>query len=176
MQVVWISKGLRAARYHQIKLPPSVTCGVTCNGNPTPVPTPLKIVIPGEMAQNQQLLPPQLDSPLKANSPLNFNQLPTSQTSPPETPITSSITTRPRKLRSNSIEPLALESATDTPKANRASKRSANKEASDTTKAKSAKESSREVKATSSRSKSKKRDILAVRVLPQPQSFHSPFL
>ena len=160
MQVVWISKGLRAARYHQIKLPPSVTCGVTHNESPTPVPSALSIVIPGEMAQNQQLLPPQLDS--------NFNQLPTSQTSPPETTITSSITTRPRKLRSNSIEPLAPESATDPQKANRASKQSANKEAADTTKPKSAKKSSREVKTTSSRSKSKKkRDILAVRVLPQ---------
>ena len=169
MQVVWISKGLRAARYHQIKLPPSVTCGVTYNESPTPVPSALSIVIPGEMVQNQLLLPPQLDSPLTANSPSNFNQLPTSQTSPPETPITSSITTRPRKLRSNSIEPLAPESATDPQKANRASKRSANKEAADTTKAKSAKESSRELKTTSSRSKSKKKKaILAVRVLPQP--------
>jgi len=131
-------------RYQQIKLQPAVTVdgtsNLSSNGSPTPSLSPLSltVVIPNENGYlNDQISsqktpsPPQLVSLYMNDSPLPVLQLPTSQTSPPLSPVEKEVTTTlgrsTHNLRSRSSFPRTPETPPKQSTSTSKPKQSANK-------------------------------------------------
>jgi len=148
--------------YQQIKLSPvartDVTCELSSSESPAPSlsPLPLRVIIPDDTDQNRLAWketpsPPPLISLFLTGSPLPVLQLPSSQTSPPETPVKNEGATIFERPDHNLPPRPSLPMTPESPPNSSKSKQSESK----STKSKSSNKFSKEVQSSSSKSKKK---------------------
>ena len=152
-------------RYQHIKLQPTVpiegTCDLFRNESPTSSLPPLTLIIPKDTTQNPSTSegtpsPPPLISLRTNHTPLPVSRLPSSRSSPPETPIKNQESTTFQRSdanvrSSNDTSPPNLPMTPESPPNASKSKQSVSK----SSKSKSSKKSSKEDNSSSSKSKKK---------------------